>query len=405
MTYPRKTLLIITQVYPPDPAAVGQHIADVAKKMAARGWRVIVYTASRGYDDPSICFPAYETADGVQIRRLPFSSLGKTSIAIRLLAQALFMSQAFLRSLCIAGLTRILVSTSPPFAGFGGALLSYLRRTPLVWWLMDLNPDQLIASGRISSSSLIARGFDWMNRFTLRQARSVIVLDRFMKDRILTKAPVAVNTHIIPPWAHSDVLEDVPHAENPFRATHGLDDRFVVMYAGNHGYATPVEAMLDAARMLANNPRIVFAFVGGGVLKPMIDDYVSREKPTNVLSLPYQPLADIRFSLSAADVHLVSLAPESVGIVHPCKVYGALAIGRPVIAMAPLDSYLADIVRSHDVGWLCTEPTAAALADLVGRADACGPLERARLSASAKQLTTASYRSDRLSDAVCDLLA
>ena len=84
------TLVVISQVYVPDPAAVGQHVADVAEEMARRGWRVIVYTANRGYDDPDICFPSRERRGGVEVRRLPLSSFGKTSIPVRLLAQFLF---------------------------------------------------------------------------------------------------------------------------------------------------------------------------------------------------------------------------------------------------------------------------------------------------------------------------
>ena len=153
----QKTLVVITQVYLPDPAAVGQHIADVASAMATRGWRVVVYTAARGYDDPTIRYPCRETLDGVVIRRLPLSSFGKNSIALRLLAQALFMAQAVLRSVFTRGMSCVLVSTSPPFAGFGGAILAWMRSAPLVWWVMDLNPDQMVASGRLSSSSFIAR--------------------------------------------------------------------------------------------------------------------------------------------------------------------------------------------------------------------------------------------------------
>ena len=58
------TLLVISQVYPPDPAAVGQHLADAAEAMVRRGWRVVVYTAGRGYDDPSIRYPAREMRAG-----------------------------------------------------------------------------------------------------------------------------------------------------------------------------------------------------------------------------------------------------------------------------------------------------------------------------------------------------
>ena len=56
----RDTLLVVSQVYPPDPAAVGQHLADATEEMVRRGWRVVVYTARRGYDDPSVLYPSAE---------------------------------------------------------------------------------------------------------------------------------------------------------------------------------------------------------------------------------------------------------------------------------------------------------------------------------------------------------
>jgi hypothetical protein len=112
MPTPAPTLLIITQVYVPDPAAVGQQIADVAREMVCRGWRVVVYTSARGYDDPSQRYPAREVLDGVEVRRLPLSSFGKRSIPIRLLAQACFMIQAMARGIFTRGLGLILVSIS-----------------------------------------------------------------------------------------------------------------------------------------------------------------------------------------------------------------------------------------------------------------------------------------------------
>ena len=92
----RGTILILTQVYVPDPAAVGQYMHDAAAELARRGNRVIVYAASRGYDDPTIVFPAREVRDGVEIRRLPLSSFGKTSIPLRILGGVLLMFGAIL---------------------------------------------------------------------------------------------------------------------------------------------------------------------------------------------------------------------------------------------------------------------------------------------------------------------
>lgn len=398
------TLLVISQVYPPDPAAVGQQLADVAEEMVRRGWRVRVWTAARGYEDPRQRYPRYERRGGAEVRRLPLSSFGKGGIAVRLVAQALFMAQAVLRALLSREATALLVSTSPPFAGFGGWLVSVVRRVPLVWWVMDINPDQMVESGRLSARSPLARIFDGMNRRTLARARDVIVLDRFMRDRILAKAPVASKLHVVPPWPHDNVLEDVPHETNPFRRQHGLDRAFVVMYSGNHGYSTPLGTLLEAAERLAAEPRLKFVFIGGGVAKKEIDALIARTAPPNMLSLPYQPLESIRYSLSAADVHVVSVADEAVGIVHPCKIYGALAIGRPVIALAAAQSHAADILARHHVGWLVEHGQVDRLVALLRELLATPCAELAALGAEAKRAARECYARDELLGRVCDII-
>ena len=144
-----RTLLIFSQVYPPDPASVGQHMADVASEMARRGWRVRVITANRGYDDASVKYPPFEMRDGVEVRRVPLSSFGKKSIALRALAMMLFMVQCLWAGLTTRGVSALLVSTSPPMCGFAAAVAHSLRRIPLIYWVMDLNPDQMIELGKM----------------------------------------------------------------------------------------------------------------------------------------------------------------------------------------------------------------------------------------------------------------
>src|SRR2546423_6112467 len=88
-----KTLLIISQVFVPDPASVGQHMADVAFEMARRGHRVKVYASARGYEDPSRHYPLQESLHGADIRRLDFASFGKKSTLSRILGTVSFMTQ------------------------------------------------------------------------------------------------------------------------------------------------------------------------------------------------------------------------------------------------------------------------------------------------------------------------
>lgn len=346
----KRTFLVISQVYVPDPASLGQHVADAAAEMARRGYRVIVYTSARGYDDPAKVYPRRETLNGVDVRRLALSSFGKSSIAVRLLAQSLFVVQAVLRGLFTRNLCGILVSTSPPFCGVAGVLISVWRRIPLKYWLMDLNPDQMIVMQRIAPTSLQARIFDLFNRWTYRQAHDIVVLDRFMAERVQAKIDVASKIRVIPPWPHEDKLESMAHEENPFRKEHGLDGKFVVMYSGNHSPANPIATVLDAAARMQDDPRLVLMCIGGGSAKGEIDERIAAGA-RNIISLPYQPFEKIRFSLSAADVHIVSVGNEVVGIVHPCKVYGAMAVSRPILLLGPSPCHVSEIIEGNRIGW------------------------------------------------------
>ena len=342
------TLLVLSQVYVPDPASVGQHMADAAAEMARRGWRVIVLTSRNGYDDPSARYAAREIRDGVEVRRLPWCSFGKRSILTRLLGGLSFVLQAIVRGVRLGPVDVLLVSTVPPMAPLAALVIGRLRGAALKFWVMDLNPDQLVALGRIAPSALPARVLDRLNRRILACATDVVALDRFMARRINAKYDVNDKLAIIPPWPHEDHLEPVAHADNPFRRGQGLEGKLVVMYSGNHGPSHPFSTILRAAARLRHEPRLLFMFIGGGVGKGEVE---ATGLP-NVRSLPYQPLTTLRYSLSAADVHLVTMGDEMVGIVHPCKVYGAMAVARPILLLGPEESHVGDLLDREPIGWM-----------------------------------------------------
>jgi len=380
----RSTLLLISQVYVPDPASVGQHLHDAAAEVAARGYPVRVLASARGYDAPEICFPLRETRDGVQILRLPLSSLGKRSLPLRVAAQLSFLAQALVRGLLTPRLGAVLVSTSPPMCAAAGLVISLIRRVPLVYWVMDINPDQAVALGAVRQNSLCVRVFEWFNRAALAQASSVVTLDRFMAHRLLAKRHIDAKLEVLAPWPHDDHLETVPHDQNPFRSRHSLDGKFVVMYSGNHSPANPITTVLRAAERLRHRKDVVFLFVGGGAAKRDVEAAIAAGAQ-NVLSLPYQPLADLKYSLSAADVHVVTLGPTGVGIVHPCKIYGAMAVARPILAVCPRPSHVSDLLDRCDfgrqIGHGDVDQAVAAIEELAAMA----PAQRAALGQRARQ--------------------
>jgi hypothetical protein len=123
------------------------------------------------------------------------------------------------------------------------------------------------------------------------------------------------------------------------------------MYSGNHSPANPLETLLQASLAFKDDDSIRFAFIGGGAAKKQVNEFIERHRLTNFLSLPYQPLNDLRYSLSAADVHVVSLGSDMVGIIHPCKVYGSMAVGRPILFLGPRPSHVSDLIDQHGIGW------------------------------------------------------
>src|SRR3954451_23136098 len=125
--------------------------------MARRGHLVRVYTSARGYEDPSVRYPSREDLHGVRVRRLPLSSFGKRSIPTRLVGTAAFMAQVLCIGLFSRNVGGIFFSTSPPMIGLVAAIVRILRSVPIAYWAMDLNPDQIIALGKVKPSDLPAR--------------------------------------------------------------------------------------------------------------------------------------------------------------------------------------------------------------------------------------------------------
>ena len=394
------TLVLFSQVYVPDPAAVGQYMHQAAAAMVQRGYRVIAFAADSGYEDPSQRFPRYERIDGVHVVRLPFSSFGKTSIRNRLLGGSIFTTEASLLAAALPRVDHVLVSTNPPMIGAAGIALALSRRSRLSLWMMDINPDQIVAAGRMTASSLPVVGFDWLNKHTLVRAQNVVTLDPFMAERLATKSVHCPTPEVIPPWPILSVGKLERGAGQRFRAQHGLSNKRVVMYSGNLSPLHPVDTLLEAARALQDDPRIELVFIGGGSAR----ERIAASGLRNLRLLPYQPLDQLQESLSAADVHLVSMGDAMVGIVHPSKIYSAMAVGRPILALGTRRSHIASLVHEHQIGWHVEHgavPEAVAALRDIARAD---PEQLAGLGARAHAAIRQDFDRAQLIARFCGIL-
>jgi len=343
-------ILVFSSVYPPDPAAVGQYVADVSAAASARGHFVRVITANRGYDDPSILFPSFERLQGVEVFRLRWSSFGKKRYVSRIVGQIIFTLQGLVKGLLGTCPDVVLVSTIPPLGVLAALITARLRKSSLVYWVMDINPDEAIAMGLARPSSLAVLFMDSINRAGLKSASRVITLDSQMAQRLESKVRLHERPIIIPPWPHEDRIRKSGGGGRAFRKKHGLEGKFIVMYSGNHSRVHPLDTILDAAKSLAARKDILFLFVGGGAEKEKVEKAI-RNGARNLLGLPYQSFDHLGESLAAADVHVTVMGQAMIGIVHPCKIYGAMAASRPILAIAPDDSYITDIMGKRTMGF------------------------------------------------------
>lgn len=300
-------------------------------------------TGRRAYDRPWVRFSRRETLDGVNIIRISATGFGKASRWRRAVDFGSFLGSCALHLLRMPRFDLVISMTSPPLISSLAAAIVARKGGALVCWVLDLNPDEAIAAGWLRRGSPAARLMRKLTSFAFNTAKKIIVMDRFMAHRVAAYGVAAEKIAVIPPWSHNAVVRYDAAGREAFRQENGLDGRFVVMYSGNHSPCHPLDTLLEAARRMKNDARVVFCFIGGGSEFAHVKAYAAGHRLRNILCLPYVPISRLSASLSAADLHTVVMGDSYVGIVHTCKVYNVLALGIPFLYVGPEPSHISDL--------------------------------------------------------------
>jgi len=170
---------------------------------------------------------------------------------------------------------------------------------------------------------------------------------------------------VIHNWADEDFIEPLAKADNQFSETHGLLDRFTLLYSGNIGLFHDLETVTRA--MPAVDDDVVFQVIGEGDNKERIVEIAEKlgVRGDKVRFLPYQPLEDLPYTLTSGDVSIVTVKEEFKGICVSSKLYTSLAAGMPILAVVADGSDEAKIVNEHDAGVQVTQGETEAVAEAV----------------------------------------
>lgn len=338
-------ILLLNQCFWPDVVATAQQLSMLARRLSERGHEVTVIAGRRGYDNPTVVFPKRERWHEIDISRIWSLGTDKRSRWRRALNFASFLFTLTGRLLITPRHDVVVALTSPPLISWVGSIFTRLKGGQLVFWSMDLNPDEAIAAGWLNENSLTAKFLARLLNSSLHRAAAIVALDRFMKERIVAKGVAPEKVEIIPPACDDGVHFDQQGRE-AFRLEHHLAGKFVVMYAGNHSPCHPLDTVLEAAGELKTRDDISFVFTGGGRQLDRVRQFAETRKLSNIQCLPYQPLSRLSALLSSADLHLIVMGDSFRGIVHPSKIYNILAVGVPFLFIGPRDSHVTEIIAN-----------------------------------------------------------
>lgn len=344
-------LSIFTQFYPPDYAATGQLIEELAIQLGKLGTDVKVFTGQPGYAFQKSSAPLKERLDKVIVRRSRTARLWNARIRGKAINGFLFCLRSGLHLLKAASRGDILLlTTAPPFLQILGYLANRCFGTPYICLIYDLYPDVAVELRVVSPKNLLVQCWNWLNKQVWRHAESIVVLSSTMKERIEAKCPeVGHKISIIHNWANPHWILPIAKAENWFAQKHDLANKFTVMYSGNMGRCHEIDTILEAARQLQDEP-IEFIFIGGGAKHQICIQQASTLNLPNCRFLPYQEKHVLPHSLTACDLSLVSISAGMEGLVAPSKLYGILATGRPVAAICESHSYLRSLLGDAKCG-------------------------------------------------------
>ena len=341
-------ILIITQVFYPDTVSVSQHYTDIAMTLSNNGHQVEVLTSRFPYEDIELKYSKKENYNNLKINRLWQTKFGKKSNFLRMLNFLTFNINVSLKLLFKSKKSYDLIfcSTSPPFLAFACVFTGKIKKKPVYYWVMDMQPELSIASGLIKKNAFATKLFSKLSDYSLKNSTKIFSLDRFMTSYISSKEIDSTKISTIPVWPVLDNIYTGERLQNPFRIENNFKDKIVIMYSGNHAYVHPLETLLNAALLLKDHEEFLFVFIGGGVRKKDVTEFKIKNNLNNIIQLPFQPRENIHFSLGSADIQVVVLGDGQVGYTHPNKVYGALFVGKPIIYIGPKESHVSDILMN-----------------------------------------------------------
>jgi glycosyltransferase involved in cell wall biosynthesis len=343
-------ILIVHQAFTTVSEPGGTRHHEMARYFCEQGHRVTVLTGQVSYltgqGTSSGTWIQKETDDtGVDILRSYSYPGWHRSFFHRLISFVTFMLSSFLVGLKIRDIDLVWGTTPPLFQGITAWILARLKGAVFLMEVRDLWPYFAVAVGVLTNPVLI-RFSEGLEKFLYRRADCVVVNSPGYEDHVRERG--AKDVHLVPNGVDTSMFDPKETGEH-FRKTHGLQNKYAVLYAGAHGMSNDLEVILHTAESLRDRPEIQFVLVGDGKEKQKLIAQAEALKLNNIQFLPSTPKREMPEILAASQACIAILKPlEAFKTTYPNKVFDYMAAGRPVILA--IDGVIRQVLQDAEAG-------------------------------------------------------
>ncbi len=346
----------------------------------------------------------WDNVRGVRVLRLPLYPDHSTSPLRRLVNYTSFAtSSAALGAIKTLGFRAdvIFAYFAPLTMGLTAAWFKRLHAAPLVYWITDLWPENLGATG-VRMGRALYTAVQRFEEWSYEQAAVICVDSPGFKSNLVGKKVSAHKVHIVPEWADENLFFPVAKDKELAQA-HSLLGKFNILYGGNLGTVQHLETVIEAAARLKDLPQLQFVFVGDGNDMTNLKNLAELRELENVRFIPRQPIEEIHRYFALADVLLVHLKKEPIFKLQlPSKVIAYLACGRPILCAIP--GAAAEIVSKAQAGVLCPSEDPSVLAEQARKLYAMPITEREALGQNGRRVYLEKYTRRLTVGKIADIL-
>lgn len=351
-------ILLVVAYFVPEIASAAHVYFDLARAFIKKGHEVDIITSyprkfNLNKNDADKEFPLEETMDGIRVHRC--KHLAKRDILVlRGLEHFLLPGYYFKTYRQIGKKFDVCLVYIPPLP------LYYFARkikryddTPSVLNYQDFHPQELTDVG-VMKNKLMIKIMEHIEKESYKNADYITVLSEGGIDYVVKKGG---NPNKIKHIYNGVLLSDFEMylTIRDFKKNEGIEDKFLISYAGILSPFQGIDNILDAAKKLSGHEDIIFYIVGDGMLKNHLECRIRDEKISNVKLLPLQPRKEYLNVVNSSDISIVSLDSRMKAPCLPGKLINLLAVKQPILASVPSDSEATYVIQKARCG-IVTEP-------------------------------------------------